>query len=187
MTIEGMGGEIVFTAHDGRKVKMDDVLLVRQSSANNASGAGQPSGVDAVQLYLGKEVLAGSDLLTTDGNKDIELTYTLPEDAVNATLRILDSDGNEVAIHSVDQNKGTNKFVWDSTDANGDAVDPGTYAFEVSAANDKGDDLSANINTYTYGRVTEVQGADTGATLILADGRTVNSLSVVSVREAASN
>lgn len=114
-------------------------------SANNAQALG----------LIGKEVKAAGNSIDIKNGNVPELTFSLPENASDASISVSDAKGNVVAtIDSGAKDKGENAVKWDGRDAAGQPVASGTYTFSVNAHNLAGDAVTAT--TYMKGIVQSV-------------------------------
>ncbi len=115
---------------------------------------------------IGKEVKIGGQDITYNGQKSIQLGYTLPSDASSVTLKILDSNGNVVkTIDNLPTGTGDNNLTWDFTDDKGNKVQQGNYTFEVDAKSYSGEDITADI--YKYGIIDAVKYTSSGTKLLV--------------------
>jgi len=97
--------------------KMDQLLFTQGSSA-------------AFSL-LGQEVVVATDSVYLQGD-DVNLGFSLDQDAAQATVKVIDADGHEVATFSLDNpQEGQNFVAWDGTDSSGEDLPKGTYKLEV--------------------------------------------------------
>lgn len=99
--------------------KMDQLLATQNSSA-------------AFSL-LGQDVVVATDSVYLQGD-DIKLGFSLDQDAEQATVKVIDADGNEVASFNLDNpEEGQNFINWNGTDKSGEALPKGTYKLEVES------------------------------------------------------
>ena len=109
------------------------------SSTNNSQLVG----------LIGNAVVANGNSITVSG-ATTQLAYNLSQNASQGTIKINDSQGNLVQTLSFgSQQAGSNTMNWNTS-----SVKPGTYTFDVSAVDSKGNVMSAN--TMIAGLVTGV-------------------------------
>ncbi|WP_421790654.1 flagellar hook assembly protein FlgD [Hyphobacterium sp.] len=130
--------------------------------------------------FIGREAtVASPDGVLRQG--DAEWTYILPENSQGTLITIKDANGRTVATAEGEANAGTHTFNWDGTDLSGDQLDDGTYTMEISAVNDDGLPMQAEI--LTTARVTGVDFSGSEV-VVEMDGLRVRLSSVRSLREA---
>lgn len=145
--------------------------LISMFRANEFSGAVQ---------YIGKAVEAPGGLAAmTDGNA--EWSYSIPGQASETTLKVLDDNG--VAVFST-QGKigtGTHSFIWDGNDGAGNPLPDGAYTLKVASLDSDGNDIEVTISA--FGKVTGVH-SEAGETSLDVGAVSVRLKDVLSVREA---
>ena len=148
---------------------------VYQSTLNNIQSSG----------FIGKTVTAtGSTFGVSDGQAD-PIRFDLASDADSVYVQIYDAYGNFVTdIQAGSRQVGEQQLQWNGRDANGTAVDDGSYSFTVMAMNSDGSVVSAT--SYTTGTVTGID-YKTGATNLLINDREVPISSVIRVEEPATS
>ncbi|MBW8879914.1 MAG: flagellar hook assembly protein FlgD [Asticcacaulis sp.] len=120
-----------------QQLKANDYL---EKIANAAQAGGTIN--DAVG-YIGKTVSA-STATATFANGQAAWDYTLGGDASEATLSILDANGNTVWSGAAsDLTKGTHTVAWDGETTSGSKVTSGDYTLKISAKNAAGDITSS--------------------------------------------
>ncbi len=163
--------QLVMFAGVEQQVNQSDLLedLIALQNANQTVGA---------VSYLGNAVeTAGKNFaLETGGNT---LSYELPKTASASIIQIYDAQGTLVRMEPVPNTSGRHSFVWDGTDQNGVAVQPGEYSFNISAVD--GNDATIDIAHYSNGTVTGVSFAD-GKTVLDIGGRQVPLDEIIAVR-----
>jgi len=114
---------------------------------------------------LGREVLAAGDLVTLAQGKASAARYVLPDEA-GVVIKIFDDSGDVVrTIEIGHQEAGTHEFVWDGCDDAGQALDDGSYSFQVVATT--ANDLPLEVLQICQGEVTGVRFADNGVPWLL--------------------
>ena len=114
---------------------------------------------------LGKKVTALGELVVVDDGVPSPISYALAEDAT-VTVNIYDAQGD--LVRTLEQGKelsGYHTWIWDGKDDNGDAVEDGSYTFEVEAVDDDGDDVE--VGAVCESIVSGVQFDDDGNPQIL--------------------
>jgi len=112
--------------------------------------------------YMGKTVGAdGIILMLQDGESTI--TYDLGANASEASILIIDEEGNTVRTLEGDTEVGHHEIVWDGLDDDGEPLEDGLYGFLVTAID--ADDAPVPLVQGTIGRVTGVKLVDDVVTL----------------------
>ncbi|MCO5121474.1 MAG: flagellar hook assembly protein FlgD [Burkholderiaceae bacterium] len=143
---------------------------------------GAQGALDAAGL-IDREVLAEGDAMRIgeeDQDSVLAAAFQLPAAAERVSLQVFDEAGLPVAdmpLGALDA--GVHPFEWDGRDADGNALDPGTYYFQVSAMNDDG---QVNAVTLVPSRVVGVTRNGNSFDLQLASGAMVDRDSVRGVR-----
>jgi flagellar basal-body rod modification protein FlgD len=113
---------------------------------------------------VGRSVEVESDKANLATGGVVQGEVSLPDSTASLQIKIYDS--KDKLVYSADlgaQNAGDIPFVWDGTDADGAALDPGSYKF-VATANDTG--KSTALTTYLVANVDSVTiGADKAVSL----------------------
>lgn len=154
--------------------------LLKQLVTNTGSNVS-----NAVDL-IGKQVRATSaDANLSNGQA--KWTYSLPADAADVKIEVLDSNGVSVRTiaATADQMKaGEHAFTWDGKDMLGSAMPDGKYSLRISAIDGGG----AKIDTTTYveGPVTAIELLN-GQSMITINGGKVPVTQVISVSQPSSN
>jgi len=131
--------------------KLDQLIALQDSMQLN----------DAVG-YMGKQVGAdGIILMLQDGESTI--TYDLGANASEASILIIDEEGNTVRTLEGDTEVGHHEIVWDGLDDDGEPLEDGLYGFLVTAID--ADDAPVPLVQGTIGRVTGVKLVDDVVTL----------------------
>ena len=112
--------------------------------------------------YVGRTVEVDSVVLDlSDGAAT--MTYDLASNAEEATIEIIDEDGNTVRTLTVEGTAGRHEVTWDGKDGSGDDLPEGLYGFVVKAVDSEGRTVPARQGT--IGRVTAVEVIDGDITL----------------------
>jgi flagellar basal-body rod modification protein FlgD len=128
--------------------------------------------------YLGKMVQVNNPT-TGLQNGEATYTYTLPSQSAATVLSIKNSLGKVVYATSGSTSAGTQTFAWNGQDANGNQLPDGNYTLAVTAADAKGNPVTA-----TVGSIGTVDGIDssTGTLNVIVDGIAVPYDQIVSVQ-----
>ena len=122
-----------------------------------------------VATLVGNEVKVSGDTINYSGQDSIELSYNLPSNASEATIKIYNSSGKLVkTIACSDLGSGESKLSWDFTDNDGNEIPDGTYTAEISAT-DAVTGNSLEPNMFKYGTIDSVKFTDDG-TVLVVDG-----------------
>ena len=120
---------------------------------------------------VGRSVLGEGNQIYYAG-EPLSFAAGLSASAAQLTAVLRDAKGQEVdrmALGPV--NAGVTDFVWDGTDAQGNAVSPGRLALEFMAANQQGDAL--DVTSYVSSIVTKIGVEGDVVKLGLLDGRSI--------------
>lgn len=79
------------------------------------------------------------------GGEGAKWHYTLPQDASEATLQILDARGVVVATRDAQTSAGTHEAVWDGSLDNGTRAENGVYRLTISAVSGDDEPLAAAV------------------------------------------
>lgn len=121
--------------------------------------------------YVGLDVSYVSAEFYSDGQEPTTIRFALDGTAVDNTIRILDEGGTTVFEGPGATAPGSQEFVWDGTDNNGNPVEPGTYTVRIDALD--ANDNALGSSTVVQGRVNgvETQG---GAIFLIVGERAVS-------------
>jgi flagellar basal-body rod modification protein FlgD len=118
-----------------------NTISTNQTSLNNLSAP----------ALIGKTVEAQGNRLSIQEGKVLEGAYQLSQPG-EVLIQIFDSNGNLVRnIQPGAKDTSKQKIKWDGKDQNGTTLPDGTYFFQVSAVNAKGQAVSAT--TYRVGTI----------------------------------
>ena len=146
-------------------------LLIAMTRANEFSGSVQ---------YIGKVIEAPGGLgVLRNGNA--EWTYSIPGQASETTVKILNDKGIAVFATVGKIGTGTHDFVWDGNDAAGNPLPEGAYDLKVISLDADGNDIDVPITA--FGRVTGVH-SENGETSLDVGAVSVLLRDIRSVREA---
>lgn len=143
---------------------------------------GAQGALDAADL-IDREVLVEGDAMRIGEDEEpssLAAAFELPAAAADVSLQVFDEAGLIVADMPMGAlDAGVHPFEWDGRDANGAALDPGTYYFQVSAMNEDG---QVGAVTLAPSKVVGVTRNGSGFDLQLASGGIVGRDSVRGVR-----
>lgn len=124
--------------------KLDDLIAL-----NLGSSMGSALG------YVGLDISYLSSEFYFDGEESSKITYALSGDAVDSTIRILDSEGNIIYEEDGALSTGNNEFIWDGRDKNGQLMEEGTYEVVIDALD--ADEEPVKATTVVTGTVDGVE------------------------------
>lgn len=110
------------------------------------------AGANAVS-YLGKQA-------TTSGNTSALVNgqaswnYSLPSDATNIQIKVVDASGTTVRTLTGDKSVGKHDIVWDGKNSAGAQLQDGTYKLVVAATKADGSAMASSISG--LGTITEI-------------------------------
>jgi flagellar basal-body rod modification protein FlgD len=136
---------------------LSNELLQKLVTANSSA-----SGYDAVAL-IGKTATAkGAETQLTGG--EAKWAYSLPDDAANAQLTVVNSVGETVWTGIAPSlEEGRHNFTWDGKNNAGSSMPDGVYSLRVSATDPSGTAMLPTV--YFNGRVSSVE-QNNGETLL---------------------
>jgi len=142
------------------------------------------NGVSTAVSLIGKEVRAASvDAKLQDGKA--EWIYTLPRDANDVKLEVLDSKGKVVRVldapNEAGRKAGDHTVTWDGKDSNGVKASEGLYALRVTAKDS--DYMTVPSTVSIQGVVTGVEQSN-GETLITVNGAPVLWNHITTIKQA---
>lgn len=142
------------------------------------------NGVATAVSLIGKEVRAA----TVDAklqNGKAEWIYTLPRDANDVKIEVVDSTGKTVRTLAPEEAKGLkagdHKVTWDGKDANGVKLPDGLYGLKVTAKDASYAAVPATVSI--QGMVTGVEQSN-GETLITVNGTPVLWNHITTIKQA---
>jgi flagellar basal-body rod modification protein FlgD len=125
---------------------------------------------------LGKSVEAKTDQIGYSGSP-VGFNYDLSAQADNASISILDGQGNVVRTIPAQSQVGRHAATWDGRNDMGLPVANGSYTVQVNAT--RKDNVSVSTNTYMDGTVTQVTVANDGTSQLKLDSGVVVPASAV--------
>jgi flagellar basal-body rod modification protein FlgD len=146
--------------------------------------ANTTNGVSTAVSLIGKEVRAASvDAKLQDGKA--EWIYTIPRDANDVKLEVLDSKGKVLRVldpaNEAGRKAGDHKVAWDGKDSNGVKMPEGLYALRVTATDSKYLKVPATVSI--EGVVSGVEQSN-GETLITVNGTPVPWNHITTIKQA---
>ena len=161
-----------------QQLNTNDLLkqLVANSSANVSN---------AVDL-IGKQVRATSADANLSGGQ-AKWTYSLPADAADVKIEVLDSTGvsvRTIAATADEMKAGEHAFTWDGKDMLGSAMPDGKYSLRITAVDGGGSKI--DTTTYVEGPVTAIELLN-GQSMITVNGGKVPVTQVISVSQPNTN
>ncbi|MEZ0392298.1 MAG: flagellar hook assembly protein FlgD [Pseudobdellovibrionaceae bacterium] len=119
--------------------------------------------------FIGKAVSGDSAKLTRmKGDRDHDVSYSLPDDATEVSIRVRSENGDTVrTVNLKDIKKGNNKFTWNGLDERGLPAPAGEYQFFIDATSRSGGKLAAK--TDFEGTITGVNYTAEGPLLLVGN------------------
>jgi flagellar basal-body rod modification protein FlgD len=147
-----------FSSLEGINTLNDSVNAI--SSNFSSSQALQASSL------VGRSIITQTDKATVDTSKSMTGSVAVTTATGNVSVKITDKDGNVVrTIDMGAQSAGDSSFIWDGKNDKGEVAPAGTYTFNATYKNDKGD--SAALLTSLPATVTSVTLSKTGGEMLL--------------------
>ena len=116
--------------------------------------------------YVGRTVEATGSTSPLAANGKAEFSYTMPAGASDATVGILDSSGRVIYSAPGDKTPGKHSFVWNGTDASGNAV-PADGVYRIGIMARKADGTTLEVPTTVVARVSGIATDPNGYALML--------------------
>lgn len=170
--------KIIIYDDQGNQVFIDSV----DTSAGSHSYEWDASGFTAGEYTFEIDAIARSSDEIKESNvnydygEDIEIDYTLQQTADDVVVEIRDSTGSLIRTDDANRNSGSQTYIWDGTDDNGDIVEDGEYTITITSYWDEDEQISSSSST--YGTVTGVE-MDNGVVFLEVD----NSLTTIPLSE----
>lgn len=145
-----------------QQINMNENLEKMASAQNNHQ-------IAALQL-VGKNISADKAAIYHDADKASTVQFTLPQDATDVRVQVLDQAGEPVReIGMGAQNSGELHTKWDGLSEQGFPMPSGRYSYKILAKDMAGKDLG--ISTKVDGRVTGVTSSQGTVFLLVGDQR----------------
>jgi flagellar basal-body rod modification protein FlgD len=124
----------------------------------------QPENFQALNL-IGKTVAGDSSRVArTTFDKEHDFNFNLPQDASEATVKLLSAKGELVREYKLNDLKlGANKVNWNGMNEGGVKQPPGEYVFQIEAKNSQGNKIP--VNTAFKGEITGLSFSAEGPVL----------------------
>ncbi|AZE68729.1 flagellar basal-body rod modification protein FlgD [Pseudomonas synxantha] len=135
-------------------------------SVNNISSNFSSSQALQASSLVGRSIIIQTDKAMVDTSKSMNGSVEVPSAVGNISVKITDKDGN--VVRTVDmgaQSAGSQSFIWDGKNEKGEIAPAGTYTFNASTKNDKGDAVA--LATSLPATVTSVTLSKTGGEMLL--------------------
>jgi len=127
---------------------------------------------------VGKEVKAVGSLVTLPETGEIDLYYSIPEEA-NVTIAIFDESENLVRTIKVGtQEAGYQSISWNGLDDDGDRVSAGEYSFSITAVDAEGNAVTAS--SIIRGQISGVRFVD-GYPILLINNQETSPENVIEI------
>ncbi|MGY2375425.1 flagellar hook assembly protein FlgD [Pseudomonas sp. SDO524_S393] len=147
-----------FSSLEGINTLNDSVNAI--SSNFSSSQALQASSL------VGRSIVIQTDKAMVDTSKSMTGSVNVTSSTGNVTVKITDKDGNVVrTLEMGAQSAGNQSFIWDGKNDKGEVAPAGTYTFNATTKNDKGDSVA--LATSLPATVTSVTLGKTGGDMLL--------------------
>jgi flagellar basal-body rod modification protein FlgD len=115
---------------------------------------------------VGRSVIIQTDKAMVDTSKSFTGSVAVTSEVGNVSVKITDKDGNVVrTIDMGAQSAGKADFIWDGKDDAGEIAPAGSYTFNATTKNDKGDSVA--LTTSLPATVTSVTLGQNGGEMLL--------------------
>jgi flagellar basal-body rod modification protein FlgD len=117
---------------------------------------------------IGKAVAGDSSKVTrSPGDKEHEFKFSLPMDATEANIKVINADGEVVRTYDLKAlKKGDNKITWNGQDDRGQNLNPGEYKFAIEA---KTGEKKIAVKTDFDGIITGINYTNEGPVLLVGN------------------
>ncbi|ATN11163.1 MULTISPECIES: flagellar hook assembly protein FlgD [Pseudomonas] len=135
-------------------------------SVNNISSNFSSSQALQASSLVGRSIIIQTDKAMVDTSKSMTGSVDVTAAVGNVSVKITDKDGN--VVRTVDmgaQSAGAQSFIWDGKNDKGEVAPAGTYTFNATTKNDKGDAVA--LTTSLPATVTSVTLSKTGGEMLL--------------------
>ena len=135
-------------------------------SVNNISSNFSSSQALQASSLVGRSIIIQTDKAMVDTSKSMTGSVDVTAAVGNVSVKITDKDGN--VVRTVDmgaQSAGAQSFIWDGKNDKGEVAPAGTYTFNATTKNDKGDAVA--LTTSLPATVTSVTLSQTGGEMLL--------------------
>lgn len=133
---------------------------------NNISSNFSSSQALQASSLVGRSIIIQTDKAMVDTSKSMTGSVAVTSAVGNVSVKITDKDGN--VVRTVDmgaQSAGAQSFIWDGKNDKGEVAPAGTYTFNATTKNDKGDAVA--LTTSLPATVTSVTLSKTGGEMLL--------------------
>ncbi len=132
--------------------------------------------------YVGLDISYVSSEFNYDGTNPSTIRYSLNDQAVDSTLRVLDENGNIVFETDAATAPGQNDFTWDGTLRTGGKAEAGTYEIRIDALNSNDEAVGSTV--VVTGNVDGVESQN-GSIFAIVGERAVSLGNILSVNKPA--
>lgn len=157
--------------------------LQQQISSNQylkQMASAQSSNSSNAASYLGHTAVVNTSKFSFDGTNAQKFLVNLSSAAANATVNVVDSNGNTVAtLNNGALPAGTTPLSWSGTMSNGLTAPIGQYSIQVNATDSSQQSVSST--TQTMGTVSAVDLSSTGTQLVV-NGSPVSMSNISQIR-----
>ncbi|WPN22425.1 flagellar hook assembly protein FlgD [Pseudomonas marginalis] len=135
-------------------------------SVNNISSNFSSSQALQASSLVGRSIIIQTDKAMVDTSKSMNGSVAVTSAVGNVSVKITDKDGTVVRTLDMGaQSAGTQSFIWDGKNENGEVAPAGTYTFNATTKNDKGEAVA--LATSLPATVTSVTLSKTGGEMLL--------------------
>lgn len=156
-----------FTSQLAQYSQLEQLFNLNDSMGNLTTAQSNSERLSSLSLIGQEVVVEDSDF--TLGEKDVQVGYRVDGVATNVKLEIQNSVGKTVAtLTAGDLSAGNHFLTWNGQDANGAALDPGTYSIVINAASSEG--TSATVSPLVRAEVTGIDLSGSEAKIVTGMG-----------------
>jgi flagellar basal-body rod modification protein FlgD len=167
-----------FLAQSAQFSALEELQNIR-AALESSQGTQGGSALTQAAVLIGKQITAGSALVTFDGIASPQLQYSLSGAAAKVKVEILTEAGTVVrTLNLGPQSSGNQTVTWDGATDTGALLSPGTYVYRVTAY-----DTAGAVTDQARAAVGVVDGVSlqNGQPVLMVAGRKVRLQDVLSV------
>jgi len=156
-----------FTSQLAQYSQLEQLFNLNDSMGSLTTAQNNSERLSSLSL-IGQEVVV-EDSNFTLGEKAVQVGYRVDGVATDIKLEIQNSAGKTVAtLTASDLSEGNHFLTWNGQDANGAALDPGTYSIVINA--DSGEGTNATVSPLVRAEVTGIDLSGSEAKIVTGIG-----------------
>jgi flagellar basal-body rod modification protein FlgD len=173
-----------FTAQLAQFSSLEQLFGINKNLAAMQDYSATSNRLSALGMIGRQVTFAGSGTVSLEESSgSVPLNFNLADNANQVTVTITSETGQEVARLDMGyQDAGNRQISWDGLDASGQRLPAGTYNFQVSAADEIGNNVAVTL--YGSGLVQGIEtDSETGQTVVVLASGQVPIDNIIGVRD----